>query len=99
MLLELMMKRVLWSLWILLCVAALTTNCDSGYRKATVIKMATIPMPQNLADVEECRTLWSDIQRYGIDMDNLRKDWNNVVLGAAFQLIERGCVKSRHGNQ
>lgn len=78
----------------LVLIAVLSPACtSSGYRKATVIEMARISEPANLSDDPECRTLWGDIARYGIEMDRARNDWNQVILGSAELLIERRCVK------
>ena len=76
-------------------VAAFSSCTESGYRKATVVKMAMIFEPDNLADDSECRELWGNISRYGMDMDTARKDWNQVILNSVSALIERGCVKQR----
>ena len=76
---------------VLLLVA--TTGCDRYHRSTTVIKIAVIPVPSNLSDAAECQTLWGDISRHGIEMDALRKDWNQVVLNSTTLLIEKGCVK------
>ncbi|MBI4125534.1 MAG: hypothetical protein HY609_04925 [Deltaproteobacteria bacterium] len=74
-------------------IALLLSACDSGYRKAKVIKMAAIWAPPNLADDDECEVLYSNITRYGIEMDEGRDDWNQVILTSIYQLIEKGCVK------
>lgn len=71
----------------------LISACDSGYRKAKVIKMAAVWAPSNLADNDECASLYSNITRYGIEMDEGRDDWNQVILTSIYQLIENGCVK------
>lgn len=65
---------------------------QSSYRKATVVKMSAIWAPANLANDSECRALYSNITRYGIDMDESRNDWNQVILASIYKLIERGCV-------
>ena len=80
--------------YVLLFLAAFfLLSCDSGYKKVTVVKMALISTPDNLLDTTSCRQLWGDIQRYGLDMDEAREDWNQVILNSAYRLIEEGCVK------
>ena len=73
------------------------TSCGSGYqRSATVTKIAMINPPDNLSDASECRVLWNDISRFGIEMDKASKEWNQIILNTAGLLIEKGCVKRVH---
>lgn len=86
---------MLYRLAVVFVSALALTSCNSGYKKVTVVKMASIFTPSNLLDTAECRQLWGDVQRFGLEMDEAREDWNQIVLNNAFQLIERGCVKQR----
>jgi hypothetical protein len=73
----------------LACVA-----CDAGnYRLAPVVRMAQVFTPDNLSDDGECQSMWADIARLGVEMDRVRRDWNQVILTLSYQVIERGCVK------
>ena len=87
----------LWRVFIVATAATcITAGCSpSGHRKATVIKMAYIGAPENLSEDPDCQVLWNDIARYGIAMDELRNDWNQVILNSASLLIENGCVRKR----
>ena len=69
--------------------------CDSGYGFAKVTRMAHIDTPSNLLATEECRALWADIQRFGLEMDKAGPEWNEVLIESAYELVERGCVKQR----
>lgn len=80
---------------LVLALAACGACSEPGYRKATVVRMAMIFEPENLAEDTECRALWGNIARYGVEMDDGRKDWNEVILDSAAALIERGCVRRR----
>ncbi len=73
--------------------------CDSGYKKTKVVKMSAIWPPSNLADDDECKVLYSNITRYGIEMDSGRDDWNQVILTSIYQLIEKGCVKVKNSER
>jgi hypothetical protein len=77
----------------LLLLAVAVWCVPDGYRKATVVKMAAVYTPTNLADSYDCQNLWGTIARFGVDMDNVSDDWNQRILTAAFDLIERGCVR------
>ena len=79
---------------VLLSTLALT-SCDSDYKKVMVVEMAEIFTPDNLLQTTDCMQLWSDIQRFGLEMDEAREDWNQVVLNNAYQLIEQGCVQRK----
>ena len=89
--------RALWQVIIVVATIATVACAPSGYRKATVVKMADVFEPDNLSDAPECRALWGNIARYGIEMDNAREDWNQVILASASELIERGCVARPSG--
>lgn len=79
--------------WALLCLTAFAiVACDSGYRKAKVVKLVSIDTPANLSTDSHCRSLWRDIQRFSLEMDELSDEWNEYIVESAYQLINRGCV-------
>jgi hypothetical protein len=84
--------RPSWQIIIVIATIASVACAPSGYRKATVVKMAHIFEPDNLSDNPECNALWGHTARYRIEMDNAREDWNQVILASASELIQRGCV-------
>ncbi|HUF09489.1 MAG TPA: hypothetical protein VMO47_09225 [Rhodothermales bacterium] len=79
----------------LLAVASLLSCHGSGVRYARVTEMAVIAEPSNLLQSSECRALWGNIQRAGLDMDRFGENWNEVILDSAYDLIEKGCVQQR----
>lgn len=72
--------------------------CQSGTTTVRVTKMAVIDQPTNLLDTDECRDLWGNIQRFGLEMDKASPEWNAVIIKSAYELIEKGCVKSRRAD-
>jgi hypothetical protein len=81
-------------LWgVVLAIVGLVGCSPAGHTRSTVIKLAYIPIPDNLSDDAQCRELWGNIARYGIEMDSARSDWNQIVVSSAALLVERGCVK------
>ena len=73
----------------------LATACGpSNYKTTRAVRIAHIQAPSHLADDEECQTLWNDIARYGVGMDDLSEDWNQVVLNSAGLSVDR--ARMRH---
>lgn len=90
-------RVIAWCLFGALAVLGARSCASFGYRRATVVKMAAVYTPENLDAGSECQELWANLARYGVQMDELRQDWNKIVLDSASVLIEKGCVKSRFG--
>lgn len=72
--------------------------CESGTTAVRVTKIAVIDQPNNLLDTDECRSLWGNIQRFGLEMDKASPEWNGIIIKSAYELIEKGCVKSRQAD-